>query len=131
MSTRAKRSTRSGSDQAAVAVIVPKQNKEKVIEKVEKVDKASLKALDYLRFPLLLLINFFLSTALYGVASAYLPYELGTVSKTADEPWEIVGLLAWKAIELGAAYREEFDGQFYIDSWTQTCYRATSAKVTD
>jgi hypothetical protein len=119
MSTRAKRSTRSGSDQAAVAVVAPKQKKEKVIEKIEKVEKASGNALDYLRFPLMLLINFSLSTALYGAASAYLPYELGNVSKKADEPWEIFGLLAWKAIELGAAYRENYDGQFCISPWIQ------------
>ncbi|KAL8719220.1 MAG: hypothetical protein Q9225_003747 [Loekoesia sp. 1 TL-2023] len=50
------------------------------------------------------------SSALYSVASQFGTGDLATVMKRRDEWWEIVGLLAWKTMELGIGWWEEYDG---------------------
>ncbi|KAI4177094.1 MAG: hypothetical protein LQ343_000576 [Gyalolechia ehrenbergii] len=62
----------------------------------------------------------FVSSALYSVASQYGTGDLATVMQRRDEWWEIAGLLAWKATELGIGWWGEYDG------WDLACLTVLS-----
>ncbi|KAI4201940.1 MAG: hypothetical protein LQ346_002053 [Caloplaca aetnensis] len=63
-----------------------------------------------LRFPILVLMSMALSSALYAGASNFGTGDLATVMRRRDQWWEITGLLAWKAVELGIGWWGEYDG---------------------
>ncbi|KAI4236115.1 MAG: hypothetical protein L6R40_006240 [Gallowayella cf. fulva] len=63
-----------------------------------------------LRFPTLVITSMIVSMAMYSFTSQFGAGDLATVNKRRDEWWEIVGLLAWKATELGIGWWGEYDG---------------------
>lgn len=63
-----------------------------------------------LRFPTLVITSMVVSSVLYSVASQYGTGDLATVMQRRDEWWQIAGLLAWKAAELGIGWWGEYDG---------------------
>lgn len=66
-----------------------------------------------LRFPILVLMSMALSSALYAGASNFGTGDLATVMRRRDQWWEITGLLAWKAVELGIGWWGEYDGRCF------------------
>ncbi|KAL3461295.1 hypothetical protein BJX64DRAFT_163351 [Aspergillus heterothallicus] len=52
-----------------------------------------------------------LSSALFTLTSRVTLGELGRVSKHLEEWWEVGGLMAWKAVEIGLAWILGFDGR--------------------
>ncbi|KAL8653154.1 MAG: hypothetical protein Q9210_002275 [Variospora velana] len=63
-----------------------------------------------LRFPTLVVMSMLLSSALYTGASEFGTGDLASVMRRRDKWWEIGGLLAWKAVELGIGWWGEYDG---------------------
>jgi len=49
-----------------------------------------------LRFPLVVVLNLFLSSLLYTFASEYTAEEYATVSRSLNEWYEVGALVAWK-----------------------------------
>ncbi|KZF22224.1 hypothetical protein L228DRAFT_148793 [Xylona heveae TC161] len=64
----------------------------------------------YLRFPLLVLLNLTLSTLLYSLAADHIAGELAGVSRSVNKWGEVIGLIAWRSIELGCGWFFNFDG---------------------
>lgn len=63
------------------------------------------------RFVLVVLMSLALSSALFTATAEVATGELGVVSKHLEEWWEVGGLMAWKALELGLAWALGFDGR--------------------
>lgn len=64
------------------------------------------------RFALVVLSSLILSSALFTVTSVVTIGDLGFVSKHLEKWWEVGGLIAWRAVELGLAWMLGFDGKF-------------------
>lgn len=64
-----------------------------------------------LRFPLLVVFTFGLSSFLYTLASPYTRGDLSTVSGYRDAWWEVAGLLGWRVAELGVGWWAGFDSE--------------------
>ncbi|KAK3654391.1 hypothetical protein LTR56_004021 [Elasticomyces elasticus] len=62
------------------------------------------------RFILVCLLNFALSTVLYSLTSGIVGYELGAVARVPDET-HIAALFAWMFVELGGAWYAHYDWQ--------------------
>lgn len=67
-----------------------------------------------LRFPLLVTLSLSLSSLLYSFSSDYTAGDLATVSRSLNEWSEVVGLIAWRTIELGIGWWGEFDSESSI-----------------
>lgn len=63
------------------------------------------------RFGLLVLSSLVLSSALFTLTSPITVGDLSTVSKHLENWWEVGGLIAWKAVELGLVWIAGFDGE--------------------
>ncbi|KAL1965408.1 hypothetical protein VTN77DRAFT_5845 [Rasamsonia byssochlamydoides] len=63
------------------------------------------------RFGLLVLSSLVLSSALFTATSAITVGDLSSVSKHLENWWEVGGLIAWRAVELGLAWIAGFDGR--------------------
>ncbi|KAL8803536.1 MAG: hypothetical protein Q9182_003137 [Xanthomendoza sp. 2 TL-2023] len=63
-----------------------------------------------LRFPTLVITSMIVSLAMYSFTSQFGAGDLAGVNRRLDEWWEIFGLLAWKATELGIGWWGEYDG---------------------
>ncbi|KAF9891161.1 hypothetical protein FE257_005097 [Aspergillus nanangensis] len=63
------------------------------------------------RFVLVLITSLALNSALFTLTSSVTLGELGSVSKHLQEWWEVAGLIAWKAVEIGLAMVMGFDGR--------------------
>lgn len=63
------------------------------------------------RFAAVVFISLGLSSALFTLTSRATLGELGSVSKHLEEWWEVAGLVAWKAVEVGLAWLLGFDGK--------------------
>ncbi|KAL4873466.1 hypothetical protein BDV12DRAFT_182277 [Aspergillus spectabilis] len=63
------------------------------------------------RFLLVILSSLVLSSTLFTITYPVTLGELGRVSKHLEEWWEVGGLLAWKAVEVGLAWVLGFDGR--------------------
>ncbi|KAL8729710.1 MAG: hypothetical protein Q9166_004538 [cf. Caloplaca sp. 2 TL-2023] len=66
-----------------------------------------------LRFPTLIITSMAVSMVMYSFTSQFGTGDLAGVNKRRDEWWEIVGLLAWKATELGIGWWGEYDSEFF------------------
>ena len=64
-----------------------------------------------LRFPVLVALGLSFSSFLYTLVSPFTKGDLATVSGFRDQWWEIVGLLAWKGVELAAGWYGGYDGE--------------------
>lgn len=64
---------------------------------------------EFIRFPLAVILALGSSAGLYSVAAQLTGFELATVSRTLDEPWQIGALLAWRVVELYVAWSSGFD----------------------
>jgi hypothetical protein len=62
------------------------------------------------RLILAVLASLALSSTLFTLTSQVTLGELGRVSKHLEEWWEVGGLMAWKAVEIGLAWILGFDG---------------------
>jgi hypothetical protein len=74
----------------------------------------------FLRFPLLLILNLGLSALLYSLASEFTTGDLASVSRSIDGPWEVTGLVGWKALELALGWWGGYDGK--IPLWPKYSY---------
>ncbi|CEL08008.1 hypothetical protein ASPCAL11161 [Aspergillus calidoustus] len=63
------------------------------------------------RLILAVLASLALSSTLFTLTSQVTLGELGRVSKHLEEWWEVGGLMAWKAVEIGLAWILGFDGR--------------------
>ncbi|KAL2868251.1 uncharacterized protein BJX67DRAFT_50908 [Aspergillus lucknowensis] len=63
------------------------------------------------RFLLAIVGSLALSSTLFTLTSSITLGELGRVSKHLEEWWEVGGLMAWKAVEIGLAWILGFDGR--------------------
>ncbi|KAL5357856.1 hypothetical protein BJX96DRAFT_28854 [Aspergillus floccosus] len=63
------------------------------------------------RFAAVVFISLALSSALFTLTSRATVGELGSVSKHLEEWWEVAGLIAWKAVEVGLAWLLGFDAR--------------------
>ncbi|KAK0365242.1 hypothetical protein LTR02_005409 [Friedmanniomyces endolithicus] len=64
-----------------------------------------------IRFFLVCVLSFALSTLLYSVTADTVGYELAAVSREVKEDWHVGVLFAWKFIELGGAWYAGYDWQ--------------------
>lgn len=65
-----------------------------------------------LRFPALVTLSLVLSSVLYSIAARYLFVgDLGSVSRRLTEWWEVIGLVGWRAVELGIGWWSNYDGE--------------------
>ena len=60
-------------------------------------------------FPVSLVLSLGLSAGLYSFVPDVAGYELATVSRSLNEPWQIGGLLAWKMAEIAIAWSAGLD----------------------
>lgn len=65
-----------------------------------------------LQFPLLVLLGLSFSSLLYTLVSPFTKGDLATISGFRDEWWQIGGLLAWKAVELGVGWTGGYDSMY-------------------
>jgi len=63
----------------------------------------------WIGFPLAVVISFGLSAGLYSFVPDVAGYELATVSRSLNEPWQIAALLLWKLVELSIAWSSGLD----------------------
>lgn len=70
------------------------------------------------RFSLVILSSLVLSSGLLTVFSLQTAGHLAGISKHLEEWWEIVGLILWRATELGLAWVFGFDSAFCLSSDT-------------
>jgi hypothetical protein len=63
------------------------------------------------RYGLLVLSSLVLSSTLFTLTSAVTVGDLSFVSKHLENWWEVGGLIAWRAVELGLAWIAGFDGR--------------------
>jgi len=56
-----------------------------------------------------LVLSLGLSAGLYSFVPDVAGYELATVSRSLNEPWQIGGLLAWKMAEIAIAWSAGLD----------------------
>lgn len=63
------------------------------------------------RFFLVVLSSLIVSSVLFTVTASFTVGDLGLVSKHLEEWWEVGGLMAWKAVEIGLAWILGFDSK--------------------
>lgn len=63
----------------------------------------------HLRFPLLIIISLSLNVAALSIVADGLGYELGSVSRSRNEPWQVAAYLGWKVAELAVGWYGEYD----------------------
>jgi len=63
----------------------------------------------WLRFPLAVVISLALSAVLHSNVPELAGYELATVSRTVDEPWQVLLLVGWRVFEIGVAWASGLD----------------------
>ncbi|KAI9658902.1 MAG: hypothetical protein M1821_001862 [Bathelium mastoideum] len=61
------------------------------------------------RFPLLTVLSLALSALLFSFVADSTGVELASMSRTLNEPWQAVAVLAWKVVELGVNWYLNFD----------------------
>jgi len=66
------------------------------------------------RFVLVVFSSLALSSALFTLASDITAGDLAPVSKHLETWWEVGGLVAWRAVELGLAWIWGFDGELLL-----------------
>lgn len=69
------------------------------------------------RLLLVVISSLALSSTLFTLTSRVTLGELRFVSKHLEEWWEVWGLVAWKAVEVGLAWVLGFDGELHISSY--------------
>ena len=57
-----------------------------------------------IRFPLVAILSLGLSASLYSIVPDLAGFELATVSRSLNEPWQIGALLGWRVTELFVAW---------------------------
>ncbi|KAK5122270.1 hypothetical protein LTR85_004181 [Meristemomyces frigidus] len=63
----------------------------------------------WIRFPLIVLLSFSLSTLFYSLVADWAGVELAAVSRTYDEQWQVGAVLTWKFAELCTAWYAGYD----------------------
>lgn len=63
------------------------------------------------RFFLVVLGSLVVSSALFTLTASVTVGDLGLVSKHLEEWWEVGGLMAWRAVEVGLAWVWGFDSE--------------------
>ncbi|KAI9806289.1 MAG: hypothetical protein M1825_006404 [Sarcosagium campestre] len=63
-----------------------------------------------LRFPLLVLSSLLISSVGYTLTAPYTARDLGGISRSLNEWWEVGGLIGWRAVELGLGWWLNYDG---------------------
>jgi hypothetical protein len=63
------------------------------------------------RFILAVLSSLVVSSVLFTLTSSLTVNDLGLVSKHLEEWWEVGGLVAWRAVEIGTAWVVGLDGE--------------------
>lgn len=63
------------------------------------------------RFFLVVLGSLVFSSILFTVTASWTVGDLGLVSKHLEEWWEVGGLMAWRAVEVGLAWGLGFDSK--------------------
>ncbi|OCL08082.1 hypothetical protein AOQ84DRAFT_293849 [Glonium stellatum] len=63
----------------------------------------------HLRFPLLVIISLSLNVAALSIVADGLGYELGSVSRSRNEPWQVAAYLGWKVAELAVGWYGKYD----------------------
>lgn len=69
------------------------------------------------RLLLVVVSSLALSSTLFTLTSRITLGELRFISKHLEEWWEVWGLVAWKAVEVGLAWVLGFDGELHISSY--------------
>ena len=67
-----------------------------------------------IRFPLVCILSFSLSTILHSLTAEVSGFQLATASRALNEPWQIASLLGWKVVELATAWYAGYDCTFSI-----------------
>ncbi|KAK3713072.1 hypothetical protein LTR37_008757 [Vermiconidia calcicola] len=62
-----------------------------------------------IRFPLVLILSFSLSTLLHSLAAEYTGLQLASASRALDQDWQIATLVGWKVTELTTAWIAGYD----------------------
>lgn len=68
------------------------------------------------RFPLVVIFSLTLSSVLYSIQSNFTAGDLSSVSRSHDDWWTVVGLIAWKTAELAVGWWEGYNRGSYIES---------------
>lgn len=68
----------------------------------------------YVRFPLICVLSFALSTLLYSFASDFSGYQFATASRHLEKEWQVAALLGWKVVELGVAWGGGYDCTYLL-----------------
>lgn len=63
----------------------------------------------HLRFPLFVIISLSLNVAALSIVADGLGYELGSVSRSRNEPWQVAAYLGWKVAELAVGWYGKYD----------------------
>lgn len=63
----------------------------------------------HLRFPLLIIISLSLNVAALSIVADGLGYELGSVSRSRNETWQVAAYLGWKVAELAVGWYGKYD----------------------
>lgn len=66
----------------------------------------------HLRFPLLIIISLSLNVAALSILADGLGYELGSISRSRNETWQVAAHLGWKVAELAVGWYGKYDGKF-------------------
>ncbi|KAF2151052.1 hypothetical protein K461DRAFT_279824 [Myriangium duriaei CBS 260.36] len=63
----------------------------------------------FVRFPIAVVLALGISAGLYSAAAELTGFELSTVSRSLDEPWQILALVGWRIAELFTYWASGFD----------------------
>lgn len=66
------------------------------------------------RFILVVLASLVGSSVLFTLTASWTVGDLGLVSKHLEEWWEVGGLMAWRAVEVGLAWILGYDSECWI-----------------
>lgn len=78
--------------------------------------RPSSKIPETFRFPLVVIFSLALSSVLYSVQSNFTAGDLSSVSRSHDDWWTVIGLIAWKTAELAVGWWEGYDRGSHIES---------------
>lgn len=65
-----------------------------------------------IRFPLVVILSFSLSTLLHSLTAEVSGFQLATASRALNKDWQVASLLGWKVVELFTAWIAGYDCTF-------------------
>ena len=70
----------------------------------------------FVRFPLVVILSFSLSSLFHSLTADFAGYQLATASRDLPEDWQVASLMGWKLTELLTAWYAGYDCMYNVIS---------------